>query len=357
MKKSVRYTSIILIISFILIFLIVQKLYKDSSKEDVSLSNKPNTALSVDGVVVKPINFAEKINVNGTLLADESVEIKSEINGKIVSINFLEGKPVSKGQLLVSIKSDDLKAQLKKAKEKLDFLAIIEKRQRTLLAKDGISQEDYDIALNDLNTQKAEVEYLTANLVKTEIKSPFSGIAGLRNVSVGSFLTTNNVVTSIYKVDNLKLEFSFPQKYYNQVKLGDKVTFTLPPNVDIYEATIYAISPEIDPMTRSVMVRASFQNIGNKIMPGSFAEVQLNFGGSESRIMIPTQALIPDLESEKVFLYKNGKAVPVKVKTGTRTISEIEIVEGLNIEDTVIVSGIIQLRPNMDVKIDILESK
>lgn len=284
-------------------------------------------------------------------MPDENIELKSEVAGKIQQINFEEGKTVKQNQLLIKLKSDEIIAQINKAKERLKLIELTEKRQKKLLQNEGISQEEYDVSLNELTVQKAELEYLKAILDKTEIYAPFNGIAGLRYFSVGSFISTNDIISNIYKIDRLKLEFSIPQKYYNLLNLGQEIEFNIPPRPEIYSATVYAVEPEINPTTRTLIARAHYLNKDSKIKPGSFAEITIKTSSNSNKIMIPTQAIIPDLESEKVYVYKDGLAKLTNVKTGLRTETEIEITEGLNEGDIVITSGIIQLKPNSKVKI------
>jgi membrane fusion protein (multidrug efflux system) len=329
----------------------VQKIISDNQKAPEKNNSKKESILNVNAIKVKYEILDNKIITSGTFLADESIALKSEISGKIDEINFYEGKPVNSKQLLIKLKSDDILAQIKKTKERLNFLELTEKRQKKLLAIEGISQEEYDITLSELSIQKAELEYFNSLLEKTKIYSPFAGTAGLRYFSVGSYITPNDVISNIYKIDRLKLEFSIPQKYFNLLEVGKSIEFTLPPMPDIHNATIYAVDPEINATTRTVIARAYYNNAVKKIKPGSFAEIMLNTSFQDKKIMIPTQALIPDLESEKVYIFKDGKAVFQNVKTGLRTTTEIEIVEGLNEGDIVISSGIMQLRPNTFVKI------
>lgn len=351
MKSSVKFSIFSLILILVVAFFIVQKIINDNQKGPAENSNKKESILNVNAIKVKYEILNDKILTSGTFLADESIALKSEISGKIEEINFDEGKPVKSNQLLIKLKSDDIIAQIKKIKEKLNLLELTERRQKKLLSNEGISQEDYDITLNELHIQKAELEYYNSLLEKTKIYSPFAGIAGLRYFSVGSYITPNDIISNIYKIDRLKLEFSIPQRYFNLLEVGKSLDFILPPKPTIHKAIVYAVDPEINTTTRTVIARAYFNNSIEKIKPGSFAEISLNTSFEDKKIMIPTQALIPDLESEKVFLFKDGMAVFQNVKTGLRTTTEIEIIEGLNEGDIVISSGIMQLRPNTPVKI------
>lgn len=357
MKSKFKLYISIAIVALLSIFLVVQKIISNKDKVKPNQKSTVNTILNVNAKKINYKTVNDKIITSGTFLADENIVIQSEVPGKIQKINFEEGKRVSAKQLLIKLKSDDIEAQIKKGKENLSLLELTEKRQKKLLATNGVSQEDYDIAHNAVEAQKADLDYLKAQLDKTEIYSPFSGIAGLRYFSVGSYVSTTDIISNIFKVDRLKLEFSIPQKYYNLLNIGQEVEFHLPPNPNGMKAKIYAVDPEINTNTRTLVVRAYYNNSNGSIKPGSFAQITININSDSKKLMIPTQALIPDLESEKVYVYKDGKAIVKKVQTGLRTTSEIEIVDGLSEGDIVITSGIIQLRPNALVKITMSEEK
>lgn len=351
MKTKVKFSIFVVIIILVASFAIFQKLFTENEKKSSIRNDKNTKEISVNAIKVKSEIKNDRILTSGTFLPDENIQIKSEIAGKIQQINFEEGKPVKQNQLLIKLKSDDIIAQINKAKERLKFIELTEKRQKTLLKNEGISQEEYDITLNELTIQKAELEYLKALLDKTEIYAPFNGIAGLRYFSVGSFISTNDVISNIYKNDRLKLEFSIPQKYYNLLNIGQEVEFNIPPSSELYKAIVYAVEPQINPTTRTLIARAYYSNRDLKIKPGSFAEITIKTSSNSNKMMLPTQALIPDLESEKVYIFENGIAKLTNVKTGLRTETEIEITEGLKEGDIVITSGIIQLKPNSKVKI------
>ncbi|HRP02098.1 MAG TPA: efflux RND transporter periplasmic adaptor subunit [Candidatus Kapabacteria bacterium] len=357
MRRNIKFIAITLIIASVVTFVVVQKYLGDGSKKKGNAAKIVNPTLSVNAQKVQLKILDDKIITTGTFLADESIQLKSEIAGKIQKINFTEGKNVAANQLLIKLKSDDIEAQITQAKEKLSLLEVTEKRQKKLLAKDGISQEEYDISLNEVLVQKAQLEYLKAMLDKTSIYAPFSGVAGLRYFSVGSFISTNDIISNLYKTDRLKLEFSVPQKYNSLVEVGKEVEFYLSTSPTPYKATIYAVDPGINTSTRTLVIRAYYQNNSNKIRPGSFADVNLNITSNSEKLMVPTQSIIPDIESEKVYVYQDGKAILQKVKTGLRTATEIEIIDGLNEGDIVITSGIIQLRPNTPVNITLEEAK
>lgn len=310
-----------------------------------------NAPVSVETMVIGTERISDQIVSTGTILADEEVELRSEISGKITKILFNEGAPVRKGQLLVKINDEDLQAQLLKAQYKKKLLQDREYRQRMMLKKEGISQQEYDTALNELNMQDAEIQLIKVQIDKTELRAPFDGVVGLKSVSVGSYLSPATKIATLQKLNPVKLEFSIPEKYSSIVSTGRKVSFTLQNSAEKYNATVYAIEPKISEATRTLIIRARSGNQGNKIRPGAFAEIGLTLNEVNNAIVVPSQTIVPDFKGQKVFLYSGGKAKPVQVTTGIRQEKNVQITGGLKAGDTLITSGIMQLKPNMRVKL------
>ncbi len=307
--------------------------------------------LAVQARVVQPKLLQNSIRTTGTLLANEEVELRSEATGKVTGIFFKEGSRVSKGDLLVKINDADLRAQLQKLQFQKELAEEREFRQRTQLETDLTSQEQYDIALNALNGVKADIEVVEAQIAKTEIRAPFDGHIGLKYISAGSYLSPTVKVANLLNIHPIKIEFSIPEKYATEVQTGDKISFTIQGSGNTYEGEIYAIEPKIDPLTRTVLVRALSPNPRRTLYPGAFADVQLIIEQIPNALLIPTEAVIPELNAKKVFLYKSGKAVAVAVETGIRNPEEIQVTSGITAGDTVITNGILQLRQDMPVKL------
>ena len=310
-----------------------------------------NAPVGVNAVVAKPERIGNEVYASGTALANEEVELRPEIAGKILSVNFKEGSKVEKGALLVKINDADLQAQLKKQQVQLKLAAVQEQRAKKLLDISGVSQEEYDISLNQLNALKADEEYTKAQIAKTELRAPFDGSIGLKNVSEGSYVSPNQTITWIQQVDPVKIDFSIPEKYSAMVTQNAKIKFTAANSGETFTGTVYAIQPRIDVGTRTLQVRALSQNKEGKIIPGSFVKVQLTLKECENAIMVPTQAIVPVMKGKTVFMSKDGKAAQQKVETGIRTDSTIQIIEGVNPGDTVITTGLMQLRPDMPVRV------
>ena len=305
----------------------------------------------VSAIVVSPSTIYDKINSTGTVIANEEVELRNEIPGRVVHIYFKEGTHVNKGELLVKIFDNDLQAQLKKISLQKILAEKNESRQKDLLAIKGISQQDYDEALNALDAVKADIDLVKSQIEKTEILAPFSGFIGLKSVSEGAYLSANTHIASMQEINPVKIDFTVPERYMNKIHNGDEINFSVEGMNETYKGSVYAIEPKVDLSTRSIAVRAICPNYENKIFPGAFARIELSLSEIKDALMIPTQALIPELKGQKVFISKDEKASPVKVQTGLRNDTTIQITQGLQIGDTVIVTGIMQLRPDVPLRI------
>ncbi|MGZ3866718.1 MAG: efflux RND transporter periplasmic adaptor subunit [Bacteroidia bacterium] len=307
-------------------------------------------AVPVTVVVVQGAKVENKITVSGNVIANEEATLKPESAGKIISLEIKEGAEVQKGQLLAKLNDAPLQAQLKKVTVQQKLAAEKEQRMKQLLEVKGVSQDEYDIALSNLNAANADIDLLRAQIMETEIRAPFNGIVGLKNVSEGNYISTSDVIASIQQIDPVKIDFSIPEKYADKIKTNDTVYISMDGSNKKYKATIYALDPKIDVNTRSLKVRALCKNGKHEIFPGAYAQVTLVLH-LENSVIIPTMAVIPDLRGQKTFVVKNGKAEPVKIETGVRTDSTVQVISGLTSGDTVVTGGILSLKPGVPVKI------
>jgi membrane fusion protein (multidrug efflux system) len=354
MKKNIKTFAIIGVVIAALIILAIPKL-KSSDDKPVARGFGAAGPLPVKVHITKYEALDNKVLTTGTVLANEEVDLKSEVPGKITKILFKEGSYVNKGDLLVKINDADLQAQLQSAKSRLELQKDTEYRQKQLLEKEAISQEDYDMTANQLQVNQAEVELIKAQIAKTEIRAPFSGVIGLKNVSEGSFVANTTVIASLQNINPIKIDFSIPERYSSMVNVGDEINFSITGNTKKYIGKVYAIEPKIDPVTRTLQLRALCSNTGREILPGSFANIELVLKKIENAILIPSEALIPDLNGQKVFIYRGGKATPQQVGTGIRTNVDVQLTSGINEGDTIITSGMLQLRPGAPVTISEFE--
>ncbi|MGB2989295.1 MAG: efflux RND transporter periplasmic adaptor subunit [Candidatus Zixiibacteriota bacterium] len=310
----------------------------------------------VDVVVIQPQLLNNKIFTTGTLLANEEVELRPEVSGRVTGISFAEGSRVKKGEVLLRINDRELKAELKRKEFEEKEASDKEARMLRLVELKGISQEEYDKAANALGMISAEKEVIRSKLAKTEIVAPFDGMVGLRYVSEGSYVTSNMLVATMQDVDPIKVEFSVPEKYAKQIKQGNEITVRVGDSQEEYQGSVYAVEAKIDPATRTMKARAKIANPHGDLIPGSFAKVDITLEQLPNAIVIPTESVIPEMSGEKVFICVDGKVRSVAVKTGIRTETGVQIVEGLNPQDTLVVTGLLQLTDDKAVQIKNLQS-
>ncbi|MGO4289506.1 efflux RND transporter periplasmic adaptor subunit [Chitinophaga sp. RAB17] len=352
-KKTVR-SIVILAAAGIVIFLVYKKIAgnKSAGEPGATAAAKGGGAktLLTDAWIVKTSRLDQSIEASGTLQSNEEVEVKPEINGRIIHLYFKEGTSVKRGDLLVKLYDEDLKAQLQKLKLQQQLSKTTLERQENLLKINGISQQDVDVTRNQVSAYGADMDYTQTQLQKTELRAPFSGKLGLRNVSEGAIVSSATIITTLQQIDPLKMDFSVAEKYRNAIKNGDQVNFYVAGDNKEYKGSIYAIDPKIDLTTRTVKLRAIVPNNNGILFPGSFAKVKIVLKDMPEAMMIPSQAVIPGTRDKKVIIADGGKAKFVVVETGLRTESSVQITTGLQPGDTVITTGILQLKPGMPLK-------
>jgi membrane fusion protein (multidrug efflux system) len=344
--KFIRFLFILFFpVFFVLIYSGCRREQQNDKRQGMTL--KP---MEVSAIVLKQQKLENKIFSTGTIQANEEVELRSEVEGRIVHINFREGSHVSKGDLLVKINDAELQAQLKKLMldEKLAKDDLF--RKGKLLDINAVSQEEYDISQNQLGVIQAQIDLIGSQLAKTEIYAPFSGQIGLRYISPGGYVTPDMLIARLQETNPLKIEFTVPEKYIGKIKPGTIIQFRVDGRDSIFSGKVYAIEPKIDPLTRAVSVRALCPNEANVLVPGAFAKVEIILETIPDALIVPSEALIPDIKGEKVFVYSDGKAKEVYVVTGLRLERTVQIADGLMPDDTIITTGLLQLRDNMKVK-------
>lgn len=293
----------------------------------------------------------DKLQTTGTIMANEEIEIRSEISGRLVKLYFKEGDYVRKGAALFQINDEDLKARLRKLQFNKKLAEDNEFRQKKLLEKEAISQREYDIAVNTVNTIQADIEDLQAQIAKYIVRAPFDGSIGLRYISEGSYISPTSRIATLTNTNPVKIDFSVPAKYSNKVRPGTKVYFKMEEDSPETTASVYAIDPKIDPQTRTLQLRAMAPNANRKLIPGAFVKINLILNTKGTAILIPTEAVIPEAGGAKVYIVQNNKAKSVKVTLGQRGEREVEVVSGLSKGDTLVTIGTMQLKPDADVEI------
>ncbi len=355
----------LLIVAVLILAMIAAKLFffqngtADSQKSSSNLpagngipkgkDGKGGSKMLVDIYIAKEESNSNEIYASGSFVANEEVELRSEASGKIIRLFIKEGSTVSKGQLIAKLNDADIVAKLKKVKYEEELAAQIEARQKKLLDINGISKEEYDIAVNKVNLLSADKEGLQVALSQTEVRAPFTGRIGLKNISVGAYVSPNTAIATLVQTNPIKMDFSIPEKYVSRIATTRKISLSIEGINFTKEATIIAIDPKIDETLRTLKVRASLANPNGAIMPGMFAKVNVPLGSSKS-IMVSTEAIIPFVGGKKIYVMKKGKAIETTITTGLRTGTKVEVLQGLSIGDTVIVSGIMNLKNEQSVK-------
>jgi membrane fusion protein (multidrug efflux system) len=301
----------------------------------------------VDVIVAGNNDVTSVLEVNGTVLSNESVELRPETSGRLIYLNIPDGAKVSQGAILARVNDAELQAQLEQQKSQLDLAQKTEKRLANLLKVNGVNQADYDAAVNTLNNVQANIKVTTALLDKTVIKAPFSGELGLRLVSQGAYVTPSTLLGTLQQTDKVKIDFAVPETYAEVIKKGDKIKVLMSNATEPLEATIHAIEPQVNSVSRNIKVRAFLTS--GLILPGSFVKVILE--QQHQNIMVPSNAIIPDALSNQVVVVRKNKAVYTNVETGVRNASQVELTKGVNIGDSIIVSGMLSVRPNAPVKV------
>lgn len=359
MSKKIRYISVSLIIILIAAAVILPKLMSGDKKDSGSKSgpDSKNMPIPANGYIVNAEELDNSIKVIGSIVANEEVELRSELSKKVTGIYFKEGSYVSSGKLLFKLDDSDLDAQMNKLEIQNEIVEKNLNRIQQLYDKNLSTSEELDNLQNESDRINAEMEILAIQIDKTNIRAPFSGIIGFKNVSTGSYVTPAVVLANIQETGKVKLDFSVPEKYVTAFNKGQTITFNVEGESEEFTGVISAFEPKLDGTTRSLTVRAICQNPGRKLLPGTFANVNLNLNSIQDAIMIPTQALIPKLKGHDVFVLKNGSALLTDVVTGVRTDNRIQIVSGINAGDTILTTNILRLKSGSPVVIDIMESQ
>ena len=309
--------------------------------------------LTVQGMVIgqQPLSFTLD-NFTATITADEEVDLAFETSGKITNIYFREDTGVRKGELLAKINDEPLQAQLKKLEAQVKLSEDRLYRQSALLERDAVSREAYEQAQTELAMLRADIDLVKANIAQTELRAPFDGVIGFRHVSEGAYVSPADAVARLVKIVPLKLNFSVSEKYVDAVRQGTKVSFIVDGFLDAFEATVYAVASEVDLSTRQLDVKALYPNYRGQLMPGRYAAVSITLYDLANAIVIPAEAIVKEMDIDKVFLYRGGKAEAVTITAGQRTDAKVEVVTGLMPGDTLITTGTLQLRQGLPVKIE-----
>lgn len=308
--------------------------------------------LNVNAKILKYENLTEELRGTGRLIPDEEVDLSFETSGKITSIYFNEGSSVKKGQLLAKINDEPLQAELKKLEAQIPLAEDRVYRQKSLFAKDAVSLESYESVNTELEKLRADIELVKSRIAQTELKAPFDGIIGLRQVSEGAYASPTTIIARLTKIVPLKVEFSIPEKLVDRVQIGTTLDFTLEDDLSTYQASLYAFDSNLDKQTLTMQMRARYPNPGGKLQPGRSVKVEIKLREIKNTIVVPSISVLAEMGRDIAYVYKNGKAQQVTLSKGMRTASSVQIIEGLNVGDTLITTGVMQLRDGLPVVID-----
>lgn len=347
---KIKYV-VITILAIALGGMIVYRITKNKSENEKGDKNGKKPPMTVNAIKVEPQDFSNTISLSGSIEANEQIEIHSEVSGIVESISFAEGSQVSKGQVLLKVNDVELRAQLVQAKTKESLASENERRAKLLLQKEAISQEEYDIASADFRSMKAQTQLIQAQIGKTSIRAPFSGKIGLRNISPGTYVTPTTLIANLVSSNQLKITFSIPEKYASQITKGSEINFTVPNVTDKFKAKIYALEPGIELTTRTMKIRALTDNSNGKLLPGTFANIELSLGKINNAIIIPTEVVVPVQDGKVVYIAQNGKAKEVKIESLARTDKDLVVTSGLNPGDSLITTGVMSLKNDADIKV------
>ena len=306
------------------------------------------TAVEVARVAAS--DFADDVAAVGTLKSNESVVLRPETSGRIASIGFKDGAIVTKGAVLVVFDAAIQDAELLQARANLALAKSSYERNVELVGKKFLSQQALDASAATLKVQEAAVQLAEAKAAKMRIKAPFTGMVGLRNVSVGDYLKDGQDLINIEDVATLRVDFKLPENYLGRISKGQSVevvTDALPS--ERFKAVLDAIDPLVDQNGRSIAARARLDNAKGKLRPGMFVRVRVLFGERKAVLMVPEQAIVPGGQPA-VFKVVDGKANLVKVRLGVRRAAQVEVVDGLADGDLVVTAGQLKLRDGAAVR-------
>jgi len=308
--------------------------------------------VAVEASKVARVALPQGITAVGSLRSDESITLRPEVAGRISAIQFREGERVAKGAPLVLLDTSVTAAEVQQARANLTLASQKYARAIDLEKKGFLSGQARDEAENNLKVAEAAVALAEAKLAKLTIRAPFSGLIGLRSVSVGDYVKEGADMVNLEAVDPLKVDFRVPEIYLSQVRVGQSLQLTLDamPGKN-YEGKVFAINPLIDAAGRAVVIRAQVQNQDATLRPGMFTRVRLLTREVQDALVVPEQAIVPQGDEWYVYRVADGKAQRAKVEIGQRRDGKTEIVKGLQDNDVVVTAGQLKLREGVPVQV------
>ncbi|MFO7615693.1 MAG: efflux RND transporter periplasmic adaptor subunit [Bacteroidales bacterium] len=335
---------VILLAAIVVAALVLLRIYVFAPKTEKPAQPGAVRELPVECYLLRDTVAGYSLETVGTLLAREQVDIVSELQRKVVAIHLSEGDLVRSGQLLFKLDDADIVSRMRRLELDAGLAAANEARELVLLEKGGISQERFDEVATRRQVLQAEIAVLQVDLAKTELRAPFAGRVGLRNISIGAMAVPGQLLATLQEVHRLSLDFSIPEKYAPNIKPGVVVRFRTDYLPEPLTSTVVAVEPGIDLRTRTLTVRAAVDNRDGRLIAGSSAKVEVSLQEEMPSLFVPTSALIPTISGYTVFKAVGGKAVATLVKTGTRTRDQVQILDGLSAGDTIVATNLLRVR-------------
>ncbi len=308
--------------------------------------------LPVKAVPVEVGKVTDEVTAVGSLLADESVIIRPEIDGRIASLNFKEGAAVSAGTRLVTIDNAEYEAQAAAVRADLRTEQQRLARTKELHEQKFISKDALEVQVGAVARLKARLDEVESRVAKTVLRAPFSGTVGLRMVSPGAYVKAGTDIVRLESIGNIKADFRIPELYMSKLRPNQEIVVRLDayPGEE-FSGKIYAVEPVVDEQTRTILMRARIPNKGNKLKPGMFVRVAITLENRPNAIIVPEQAIWPQGQDNFVFRVVDGKAALTKIQIGNRQPGRVEIIQGLSANDTVVTEGQIKLRDGAPVMV------
>ncbi|HOS47454.1 MAG TPA: efflux RND transporter periplasmic adaptor subunit [Bacteroidia bacterium] len=350
-----NYKPVIIVVILAVALFALKAMFFPALKEEApggpgkpGASGKPSA--NVEGYIAKKSVVDNDLYVTGTVVANEAVEVRSEISGKVIAVYFKDGQQVKEGELLLKMEDADLKAQLRKVQAQIVLVKDKKDRYEKLFKIQGVSKEELDASLNELESLQADADVLNVQLKRTSLYAPFNGVIGLKNISVGTYISPQQIVASIQQINKVKIDFAVPEKYSTQVVKGSKINFFIDGNDKVFAADVLAAESSVDVNTRTLMIRALADNSNGLLKPGVFVKVTIKLATTKDALMVPSIAIVPILKGHQVFVAHDGVATATKVKLGVRNDTTIQVIEGVNPDDTIVTVGVMGVRDGTPLK-------
>lgn len=335
-KRSIKRIVVVLIV--LLILLILKEIFFSSSEE----TGMPATV--VNAVTAQTQNWHVQIQSTGTINTFQGAMLKAQVQGPVTAVYFDSGTMVKAGDKLIQIYPDIIKAQLDKAQAQLQLNQVTYQRYLNLYQKNAVAQQAVDQAYSSWKQSLADVQNYQATLRQYNVTAPFDGMAGLRQVSVGQYLTVGSDIVNLEQIDPIRVDFSIPDIYVDDIAVGQKVSVVPSSNQSkSIDGQVSAINSAVDPSTRSIALWGSIPNPSRTLLPGTYAVVTLYSLKTHPIVAIPQTALSYDSNGDIVYKIVNGVARKTQVTSGIRQGNEVAITSGLSAGDVIVSDGLIKI--------------